>query len=1087
MNYLKLTDKDIRDYIDNTSVYHRGRMYFFNRFVEDIRLDDTGTRIIAKVRGSKLYNVDLYINSYQNIIGESCSCPYFKEWGKPCKHVAAALFETKLMVENKITKYRNSHKAVNAIFRKLENTGVAGIPQCKKEQLYLTPTLTINQDGKRVRAYLELKIGGSRAYVVKSAEEFMEAWVSGKRLVFGKQLVLDSKTQYFDGKDALIMDILTEVYLTQTEISDYDFRYSGLLKGKYFQLIPSRLENFLDIMAGEAIPAFILSNDLKIVPVTEAPMPVTFEMRQYEEWMSVKLNSTEIPVQLTPDGKYYFYQGVIYKIPSEQQKYFSIIHEGFIEAESNEIIVPNQYQRRFMSEIVPVMKKSGDVMVSPSIKKKIVQEQLKLEVYLDIFKDGISARVLFGYGDVRINPALDNGGEDIIDRFILRDIEKERPVLDLLRESRFYIDKDLFCMVNKEDIYSFVFERLTELQSISEVYYSEDFKKVTVKRSVSIKGRVSLVDDLLEISFDTQDLDPEELRGILETLRKKKKFYRLKDGAILPLDEYSDLKEFVHLADRMDLGAADFDDKIIRLPKYRALYLDSLLNNEEIEDLNEKDPKHFRLLERTENFRQFVDNIVLIKDKTYEIPKSLENVLRDYQKVGYQWLKVLSHNGLGGILADDMGLGKTLQVLAFLLSEKESTGRPSLVVAPTSLVYNWVLEAEKFTPELKVLAISGNQAQRLPLLEKMDEYDLVITSYPLIRRDIEYYKNHRFSYFFIDEAQYVKNHFTHSARAIRKIQAKSRFALTGTPMENSLFELWSIFDFIMPSYLFTQQKFQERFVKPIVNDGNKEASMDLSRLIRPFILRRMKRDVLEELPEKIETTLICKMTEVQRNIYLAILSQAKSEIELAIKQQGFENSQIQILAALTRLRQVCCHPSTFVEDYVGGSGKLELLEELTDSTLEAGHRILVFSQFTSMLDIIEKMLVKKDIPYFYLSGKTPPSERAEIVSRFNSGEGHIFLLSLKAGGTGLTLTGADTVIIYDPWWNPAVEDQAIDRAYRIGQEKVVQVFKLITKNTIEEKILKLQEKKKEMTDMVIKPGETMLHKLTEEEIRSLFE
>jgi len=249
----------------------------------------------------------------------------------------------------------------------------------------------------------------------------------------------------------------------------------------------------------------------------------------------------------------------------------------------------------------------------------------------------------------------------------------------------------------------------------------------------------------------------------------------------------------------------------------------------------------------------------------------------------------------------------------------------------------------------------------------------------------------------------------------------------------------------------------------------------------------MKRDVLKELPEKIETTVICKMTEVQRNIYLAILSQVRNEIEFAIEQQGFEKSQLQILAALTRLRQVCCHPSTFVDDYVGGSGKLELLEELTDSTLEGGHRILIFSQFTSMLDIIERMLVKKDILYFYLSGKTPASERTSIVSRFNGGEGQIFLLSLKAGGTGLTLTGADTVIHYDPWWNPAVEDQATDRAYRIGQEKVVQVFKLITRDTIEEKILKLQEKKKEMIDMVIKPGETMLHKLSKEEIRSLFE
>jgi SNF2 family DNA or RNA helicase len=291
----------------------------------------------------------------------------------------------------------------------------------------------------------------------------------------------------------------------------------------------------------------------------------------------------------------------------------------------------------------------------------------------------------------------------------------------------------------------------------------------------------------------------------------------------------------------------------------------------------------------------------------------------------------------------------------------------------------------------------------------------------------------------------------------------------------------------MPSYLFTQQRFQERFVKPILAEGSKEAAMDLSRHIQPFILRRMKRDVLKELPDKIETTLTCELTDIQKDIYMAVLAQARQEIDQNIQHNGFEKSHIQILAALTRLRQICCHPLSFLDNYEGGSGKLNLLEEILEEALGAGHRILLFSQFTSMLDIIEKELKNKDIGYFYLSGKTPPAERSTIVSRFNEGEGQVFLLSLKAGGTGLTLTGADTVIHYDPWWNPAVEEQATDRAYRIGQDKVVQVFRLITRDTIEEKIQLLQERKREMIDMVIKPGESMLHKLTKEELRELFD
>ncbi len=1088
MNYLKLTEKSIRDYIGDISIYHRGRMYFFNRLVEEIHLEDTGNNIVAKVRGTRNYHVELNVDSHQYIQSVTCTCPYYREWRRPCKHIAATLFETKLMIENKYSRYRNSHKAVNAIFSKLEAVNKRSVFQGRKEQLFLTPSLSIYQENQKLRVYLELKVGNSRLYVVKNAEEFIEAWVKGKRLTFGRQLVLDSNRQYFEGKDALIMDILTEIYLTHSEVSCFEssYRYGGLIRGRAFQLVPARLEKFLDIMTGEAISACILSDDFKVVPITEETMPVTFEMRQYEEWMSVKLDSEDLPVQLTPEGTFYFLQGTIYKIPPERQKYLLVIQEGFNEAGSNEVIVPDQYQSRFISEVVPIMKKTGDVMVSPSLKERIVQETFEPAVYLDQYKKGISAKVLFKYGAFQINPVITNSPRDINGRFILRDIEKEQPILELLNYSGFIVEKELFCLVDKEDIYRFVFDILPDLQAMSKVFYSEDFKKVTVKRTVSITGRVSLIDDLLDISFDTKDLDKDDLKGILETLRRKKKFYQLKDGAILPLDEYPALHELAHFADQMDINVGDLNDGVVRLPKYRALYLDSLYSKAEGSS-DEAEYSTFNLLERTDKFRDFVDNINMQNEIEEEIPKSLETVLRDYQKVGYQWLKSLSNNGLGGILADDMGLGKTLQVLALVLSEKDKNSEPSLVIAPTSLVYNWVLEAEKFTPELKVLAISGNQAQRLPLLEEIDKYDLVITSYPLIRRDIESYKNYRFLYCFIDEAQHVKNHFTQSARAIRKILAKNRFALTGTPMENSLLELWSIFDFIMPSYLFTQQKFQERFVKPILNGGSKEASEDLRSHIRPFIMRRMKKDVLTELPEKIETTLTCKMTEVQRNIYLAILAQVRDEIELNIEQKGFERSQIQILSALTRLRQICCHPSTFLDDYVGGSGKLDLLEEIMDSSLDAGHRILLFSQFTSMLDIIERLFKKKGISYFYLSGQTPAAERATMVTKFNGGESQVFLLSLKAGGTGLTLTGADTVIHYDPWWNPAVEDQATDRAYRIGQEKVVQVFKLITRNTIEEKIIKLQEKKKEMIDMVIKPGETMLHKLTKEEIRRLFE
>lgn len=1076
MNYLRLSEREISNYIGDPTIFHRGRMYFFNRFVEDVFYDEIRDCFTARVHGTYDYHVKIFVDSNKDIYAQSCSCPYYQEYGKPCKHIAAVLFEINRLAENEQIKYKNSYKAVNAIFKKMEFENRKSFAT-DSEQVFLYPALYVSKQDREIHAYLELKAGITRPYVIKNIEEFLDAWINRKKLRFGNQLTLDSGKQHFSGRDQLLMDMLKDIYLTDLELSYINkLSYSSLIKGRQIALTPSRLERFLDIMTGETLEASVFYGDVINVPVVQEPAPVVFEIRQMDEWLSVRMNQNSIPVELVPGSPFYYLNGKIYKVPDIQKKYLSIIREGFNEAGTNEFIVPPEYHNRFISEVVPIMKKTGDVLVTPMLKEKIVQEPLQAEVYFDQYRSGISARVLFHYGKYRIDPAM--AGSSIIpkDAFILRNIEMERPILNFLQDAGFVIENGQFVLTDKEKIYLFVFEQLPELQKMAGVYYSEDFKKVTVKREVRISGRVSLVGDLLEVAFDTGDIDPDELKGILQSLRRKKKFYRLKDGGILPLAQYPDLDELLHIADQMDISPKDLDGGKFYLPRYRAFYLDNFFNETDN-----------RIIEKTQGFDKYVKSIYEIKNKVYEVPKSLANVLRDYQKAGFQWLKALSESGLGGILADDMGLGKTLQVLALILFEKEKNKAPALVIAPTSLVYNWVLEAEKFAPELKVVAISGTQVQRKPLLEKIGEYDLVITSYPLIRRDIEAYRKHSFSFCIIDEAQHVKNHYTQSAKAIRKISAKNRFALTGTPMENSLMELWSIFDFIMPNYLFTQQKFQERFLKPIVNEADKEASEDLSRHIRPFILRRMKKDVLKELPDKIETIVTCEMTKAQRNIYLAFLAQARNEIEESIDEVGYEQSQLQILTALTRLRQICCHPASFLEDYEGGSGKLELLGELIEENLAMGHRVLLFSQFTAILDIIEKELINKGLGYFYLSGKTPAAERASMVSRFNQGEGDVFLLSLKAGGTGLTLTGADTVIHFDPWWNPAVEDQATDRAYRIGQDKVVHVFKLITENTIEEKILLLQKKKKELIDMVIKPGETLLHKLTREEIRQLFE
>jgi SNF2 family DNA or RNA helicase len=443
---------------------------------------------------------------------------------------------------------------------------------------------------------------------------------------------------------------------------------------------------------------------------------------------------------------------------------------------------------------------------------------------------------------------------------------------------------------------------------------------------------------------------------------------------------------------------------------------------------------------------------------------------------------------MGGILADDMGLGKTLQILAFLLSKKEEgESRPALIVAPTSLVYNWASEIEKFTPELSYNVVHGSRPERESIIKGADTNAIFITSYATLRRDIDLYGDIVFSSIILDEAQHIKNETSKAAQSAKKLIASNRFALTGTPMENHLGEFWSIFDFVLPGHLGSRYSFSKLYEKPITKEQDLEKSEALRALIKPFLLRRLKRDVLPELPEKIESQIVIEMSEEQKRVYAATVSRIRGEINKQISEHGFAGSQLQILSALTRLRQICSHPGVYLDDYEGTSGKFEALRELLEELKESGHRTLIFSQFTSVLNLIRQMVEEMNLSYHYLDGKTKARDRGQMVDVFNGGEGDVFLISLKAGGSGLNLTGADTVIHFDPWWNPAVEDQASDRAYRIGQTKNVHVMKLVTRGTIEEKIVKLQERKRELIDKVVKPGETFITKLDEKEVREMFD
>jgi len=463
----------------------------------------------------------------------------------------------------------------------------------------------------------------------------------------------------------------------------------------------------------------------------------------------------------------------------------------------------------------------------------------------------------------------------------------------------------------------------------------------------------------------------------------------------------------------------------------------------------------------------------------FPVPESLAPVLRDYQQTGYRWLKTLAHYRLGGVLADDMGLGKTVQSIAYLLSvlpEIRESGRPALIVAPASLLYNWRSELERFAPQLRALIADGSKAERESLLspEHTAEADVLIVSYPLLRRDLPHYERMEFHALVLDEAQAIKNADTQTARAVKSLRAGFRFALTGTPIENSLDELRSIFDAVLPGLYPNRRKFAELTRETVAKRA------------RPFLLRRLKVDVLGELPEKIESVRVTELLPEQKRLYAGQLAKLRYEtLKHLDNSEELGRSRVRFLAGLTRLRQICCHPALFVEGYEGRSAKFEQLLETLEECRRAGRRVLVFSQFTEMLGLIGRELGIREMPFFYLDGNTPPRERLDRCEQFNEGEKDIFLISLKAGGTGLNLTGADTVILYDLWWNPAVERQAEDRAHRMGQTRAVQVIRLVARGTVEEKMHELQQKKMTLIDDVIRPGEDSVTSLTDADLLEL--
>jgi len=1078
MPRFNISEKQISALADEDRVYKKGVSYYMAGRVSNFIFAPDKGLVNAFVVGGLRYAVQITFEKDGSVRSYRCTCPAFTENPGACKHVIAVL----KTAQQKLPEAWRDPVVQNRVVEDLLEVFANHRLDIPHDELTLVVELQI-MAGHRLSAHLHLKLGIQRLYVVKDIGQFLTSIKTGQSLEFGKQFTLEPMQQAFKEEDRTVIAMLQEMFEQYSALNEMQGPYynTSLLSQKSLPLTGYYLTKFLDSLGDKIFLWGIGSDPLKPSNIFRQGLPMGFSLQAQGQDLAFALESDEVPIQLTADGSYYAYQQNIYQASPTQKELLPPILKALHKGSMTNIVIPAAQKEFFASEALPLIGKLGQVSIDPTLEDKFNQESLQAKIYFDRASDmGITARLEFFYGNTIINPfaatreTSNAVGDDVI---LIRSVDQERKILNILEQADFIVSKGKIHLEDDDKIFEFTVNWLPQLRDLAELYYSDQFK-LKIRTSTTFSGQVRLDEtlDILEISFQYSDIAQDELADIFDSLHLKKKYHRLRDGSFLDLNQ-PELTSVAQLLDNLDLSTDDLNKKLLNLPKYRAMYIDSFLRQANLPGV-----------QRNKAFKQLVQSILEPQDGEYEIPLELQSILRDYQKTGFKWLKTLASFGLGGILADDMGLGKTLQVLSFILSEKSANPCPALVIAPTSLIYNWQEEAKKFIPSLQVLVVDGTPQERQAQLIDIDEqWDLVVTSYPILRRDIDKFSKYEFSYCFLDEAQHTKNPQTLNAKSVQQIQAKGYFALTGTPIENSLSELWSLFNFIMPGYLLSHQEFRKKYEIPIIKGDDSNMLAELSRHANPFILRRLKKDVLKELPDKIETQLNAPLTEQQKKLYLAYLQEAKGQIAQEIAAVGFNKSHMKILAALTRLRQICCHPAMFLENYTGESGKMLLLQEILADALDSGHRILVFSQFTTMLDIIQSHLISKGIEHFYLSGSSKAAERLKMANSFNEGIGQVFLISLKAGGTGLNLTGADMVIHYDPWWNPAVEDQATDRAHRIGQKNVVQVIKLITQGTVEEKINALQAKKKTLIDSVIQPGESMLSKLTEKELRELFD
>ncbi len=1064
-------------------LYDRANVSYANRHYDAIDFDtEVMTFSIREKKRLLECQMSLYIEPYVNAVtlildkdgsysSSKCGCGFNYKYS-PCGHVwilarylASGEFvypyDYKSKYHNDIQKFFReiNKKKMVRMAKSFSDIFINDIIEedIKKEKygedsVFLTPYI---YDVGRLALRLRFKIGRDKGYIVKDLHEKLLSPLKNEEYVdYGKHFKTVLNIDFFDEKSKKCIDFIK--------------RHIEKIEKDKMEIAWNEMDEFFDL--------FIEDNGLEGLRFVEKEFPLTLNIDQRNDYyiMNIDDENTADKVLLgeyddiyDSEHLYYLRMGHNKYIITKKRFYELGVMGGQnalfymdITADEERFYQLIKFNRIYFSrsqvvELLDVFKnRLPHIEVSESILKEFSNDELvKPQIYCDINEEmALLLRIKyhdtrFGFFFRKLVHRLMDGGVDQADRLLMQNAGEEVAI-----DEAYNLDDSTL-------VAAFIENTLPHLTDCADVFLSEGIKHYSVARTVSLSVGVKVKSDLIILDFQSDDLDKKEFYEILSRYRRKKKYYQMKSGEIIKIDDrqMKNLDEFVK---DMGIGDAELKSGKAKVPAFRRFRLSDEVNI---------------TIETDKKFKALFDK------KNLKIAEKFEGILRDYQKTGVEFMLSLRNMKLGGILADDMGLGKTLQVVALLESVEqiEKREKPSIIVTPASLILNWENEFEKFHSDVKIVPIYGDKVKRREMISSI-ENEVVITSYDYLKRDIEEYEKMAFDMVIIDEAQYIKNYKTKAARSVKRLTRNHALALTGTPIENTLAEIWSIFDFLMPGYLFSYSNFNKNYEKPIVLGEDENISHRLKRMVEPFILRRLKKDVLSELPDKIEEIYFVELSEEEKQLYRANLLEANDKLH------SDDENKIIILAMLTRLRQLCIDPSLVYDRIYGTSSKIKMTMDLIVRAIANDKKVLLFSSFTSVLDKVSTLCDEQGIDYLTLTGSTKKEDRQRYVDMFQTGDIPLFLISLKAGGTGLNLTEAGVVIHVDPWWNVSAQNQATDRAHRIGQKNTVQVIRLIAKNTIEEKIQVMQEKKKELSDTFVEHSEGSFSKLSKEELLELF-